>query len=176
MTPSNITEEEFEEMKARCDKALGREPAVGIIVYPEEDKPDPGPESVLQGKIMKYCKQEGFPCQCFRKSKKAKGFLVPGWPDCVIALPGPRTLYLELKSESGELRQEQRRLMRLFLHLGHEWHKVKSYKRFLEIVKGGETHGSSRSRTQVHAPSAKKRPSRAIQSAAKLFQGDGEED
>jgi len=47
----------------------------------EEDTPDPGPESVLQSKIMKYCKDNGFPCLCFRPSKKAKGFLVPGWPD-----------------------------------------------------------------------------------------------
>jgi hypothetical protein len=48
---------------------------------PEEDVPDEGPESILQGKIMKYCKESGFPCLCFRQSKKAKDFLVPGWPD-----------------------------------------------------------------------------------------------
>ena len=42
---------------------------------------DEGPESDLQGKILKWAKTHGYPCQCFRKSKKAYGFLVPGWPD-----------------------------------------------------------------------------------------------
>lgn len=45
------------------------------------ETPDEGPESLLAGKIMKYCKDHGFPCQCFRQSKKAKGFLVPGLTD-----------------------------------------------------------------------------------------------
>ncbi|RLB94063.1 MAG: hypothetical protein DRH26_02235 [Deltaproteobacteria bacterium] len=42
---------------------------------------DEGPESLLQGKIVKYCQEHGLPCQCFRQSRKARGFLVPGWPD-----------------------------------------------------------------------------------------------
>ena len=46
-----------------------------------EDKADEGPESSLSRKIVKYCKEHGFPCQCFRQSKKAKGFLVPGLTD-----------------------------------------------------------------------------------------------
>ncbi len=43
--------------------------------------PDKGPESRLAGKIKKFCDDHGYPCQCFRQSKKAKGFLVPGLPD-----------------------------------------------------------------------------------------------
>ena len=39
------------------------------------------PEAVLMGRIMKFCKNEGFPTQCFRPSRKAIGFLTPGWPD-----------------------------------------------------------------------------------------------
>lgn len=70
-----ITEAEYLEMKIRCDRKLGRLP-------PEEDhQADPGPEDILAGKIMKWCHDRGYPCQCFRKSIKAKGFLVPGWPD-----------------------------------------------------------------------------------------------
>lgn len=38
-------------------------------------------ESKLAGKIMKWSKEHGYPCQCFRRSIKAKAFLVPGWPD-----------------------------------------------------------------------------------------------
>jgi len=47
----------------------------------EDHEADSGPESKLQGKIMQWCKEHGFPCQCFRMSRKARGFLVPGWPD-----------------------------------------------------------------------------------------------
>ena len=47
----------------------------------EQDKPDPGKESKLQGKIMSHCKEWGWVCQCFRQSKKARGFLIPGLPD-----------------------------------------------------------------------------------------------
>lgn len=71
----NVSEDEYLEMKARVDRALGR-------TKPEEEhEPDPGPEEVLAGKIMKYCNDNGFPHQCFRKSQKAKGFLSPGLTD-----------------------------------------------------------------------------------------------
>ena len=63
-------------MKARVDKALGRTPT-----DPNEETPDAGPEAVLAGKIMKFCKDEAFPHQCFRKSQKAKAFLTPGLTD-----------------------------------------------------------------------------------------------
>ena len=46
-----------------------------------KDTPDVGPELKLAGKIMKWAKEHGYPCQCFRQSRKAKSFLVPGWPD-----------------------------------------------------------------------------------------------
>lgn len=46
-----------------------------------KDIADVGPESVLSNKIVKYCKDHGFPCLCLRKSKKAKGFIVKGWTD-----------------------------------------------------------------------------------------------
>jgi hypothetical protein len=50
-------------------------------VTAKEGEADPGPESDLQGKIMKWAKGHGYPCQCFRQTVKAKGFLIPGWPD-----------------------------------------------------------------------------------------------
>ena len=57
----------------------------------------------------------------------------------MIALPGGRWLLLELKSEKGRLRSEQRALGRQFMYLGHEIYVVKSFKRFLEIA--GEING-----------------------------------
>ena len=51
-------------------------------------------------------------------------------------MPEGRVVFLELKSEKGELRKEQRELANQFRYLGHEIHKVKSWKQFKEIVEG----------------------------------------
>uniref|UniRef100_A0A6M3LFT5 VRR-NUC domain-containing protein n=1 Tax=viral metagenome TaxID=1070528 RepID=A0A6M3LFT5_9ZZZZ len=95
---------------------------------------DEGPESRLQGKITKYCKDHGYPALSFRQSQKAKGFLTKGWADVTVLLPKSRTIFLELKSSKGILRAEQKGLKQIALYLGHEWYKVTSYRQFLGIV------------------------------------------
>ena len=50
-----ITEEEYLMMKAKVDRALGR------IAMDPEDEGDPGPEEILAGKIMQYCKDRAWP-------------------------------------------------------------------------------------------------------------------
>ena len=53
-------------------------------IFPEQRHADEEPdekESVLAGKIMKWAKDNAYPVQCFRQSVKARGFMVPGWPD-----------------------------------------------------------------------------------------------
>ena len=60
---------------------MTRQKMLKEFLYPEEEKADPGKEAKLQGKIMQWAREWGRPCQCFRQSRKAKGFLVPGWPD-----------------------------------------------------------------------------------------------
>ena len=50
-------------------------------IHSDQTPPDLGPESMLQSKIQVWAKDKGVPCLCFRQSKKAAGFLVPGWPD-----------------------------------------------------------------------------------------------
>ena len=67
------TNEQYEEWQATQN---ARE-----STFKAEDIPDIGKEEVLQGKILKWAKERGFPCQCFRKSRKAIAFLVPGLPD-----------------------------------------------------------------------------------------------
>ncbi len=98
-----------------------------------DQAPDPGPESELSNKIRKWADDHGYPCQCFRQSPKARGFLVPGWPDVTLILQG-RVLFLELKAEHGRLSTEQQMLKLQFLHLKAEWYEVRSFKRFLEVV------------------------------------------
>ena len=99
-----------------------------------ETPPDVGSESVLQGKIVKWCKDRGYPCLSFRQSRKAKGFLTPGWPDITIAHSDRRVIFIELKSGKGALRETQKIMALQLLQLGHEWHQCKSFKHFLEIV------------------------------------------
>jgi len=100
------------------------------------DVPDEGLESVLSNKIRQYCEKMGYPCLIFRQSKQVKGLVPAGWPDCSIALPGGRTVWIELKNKAGRLSDEQKMYKLMFMALGHEWYEVRSYKRFLEIVEG----------------------------------------
>lgn len=110
----------------------------GLFLCVDDSTPDAGPESRLQGKIVKWAKDHGFPCLSFRQSRKAKGFLTPGWPDITMAIHNNRVLFLELKAKKGVLRKEQTATGLQLTQLGHEWHQVKSFKRFLQIVgKGG---------------------------------------
>ena len=102
--------------------------------WPGPYEPDEGPESNLSKKIRAYGKGHGYPIQVNRQSKKAKGFAEPGWPDVVMALPGGRTVYLELKCDRGKLTEDQVRYRLMFMQLGHEWHEVRSYRQFLDIV------------------------------------------
>jgi len=96
--------------------------------------PDPGPESDLSNKIRGYCRDNGYPAQINRQTKQAKGLLEPGWPDCTICLPEGRVLFLELKTGKGRLSDEQVKTKLKFMSMAHEWHVVRSYRRFLEIV------------------------------------------
>jgi hypothetical protein len=49
-----------------------------------------------------------------------------------------RTLRLELKSATGRLSPEQKEFRRIAHYLGHKIHKVRSWKRFMEIVEEKE--------------------------------------
>ena len=99
-----------------------------------EDLADPGPESALASKIVKHATGQGWPHIYFPQTKKLRNFLPPGWPDFVIAIPGGRTIYLETKAAKGELRKKQTLMANMFRMLGHEYYKVKSFKRWLDIL------------------------------------------
>lgn len=102
--------------------------------HPDTMEADEGPESNLQKKIVKWADQKGYPCLSFKQSRKAIGYLLPGYPDITLFLPAGRVILLELKSEKGVLRDKQRELGIIFLHLGFTWAVCKSFKQFLEII------------------------------------------
>lgn len=62
-------------------RAWRRYPGESSAGTPPEPPASDEVESVLQGKIVRWAKEYGYPCQCFRQSKRVKGILVPGWPD-----------------------------------------------------------------------------------------------
>ncbi len=119
------TSEDLAIMVARMERNASKD---------ENDSPDPGPESVLQAKIVAHAKSKGWPCLSFRQSKKARGYLEPGWPDLTLCLPNGRVIFIELKGGKGVLKDKQRLMLAMMKILGHEVCIIKSFKRFLEIV------------------------------------------
>lgn len=99
-----------------------------------KEEADPGPESNLAKKIRRYCKEQGWPAFVVPQHPAIRKILPPAWLDAVIALPGRRVLWLELKSATGKLKAHQKLMAQMLLTLGHEWHKVKTFKKFKEIV------------------------------------------
>lgn len=97
------------------------------------EQADQGLESRLQGKITKWARDNGYPCLSLPSSPKLKGLILPGWPDITLVVKG-RIIFFELKSKKGRLREKQKEMALMFHYLEHTIHKVKSYKKFLEII------------------------------------------
>lgn len=122
------TEDQLDEYMAKRDR---------ISPLPSRkdlDEPDEGPESKLQAKIVKWCKDWGRPCQSNRQTARARTILTPGWPDITIIQSNSKVLFLELKSAKGRISPEQCQIKLMFMALGHEVHEVRSYKQFLTIA------------------------------------------
>ena len=97
-----------------------------------EDVPDVGPEAKLQIKCLKYLKEKGYPCfHDWSRKKNSRG-----WPDLFCFLPEGRIVLIELKAGSRKLREEQLVLRRNLNWLGYNFYVVRSYRRFIEIMKG----------------------------------------
>jgi len=128
------SEEEYQKFKARQEQLapLPRDMAYHDLAGAEE--PDEGPESKLQGKIVKWAKEWGRPIQSNRQTKGARTLLTPGWPDIVLILPRGRVLFIELKAGKGRLSEEQKQMRLMFMALGHEIHEIRSYRAFISLV------------------------------------------
>jgi hypothetical protein len=72
-------------------------------------KPD---EQAFQAVVVETARLAGWRCAHFRPARTDKGWRTPvtadgaGWPDLVLVRP-PRILFVELKSETGQLRPNQ---------------------------------------------------------------------
>ena len=100
----------------------------------DDDEPDEGPETGLQGKCEKWLDERGYPFIHDRSRKKnKKGKIL----DLHIYLPKGRHVVIELKVADNPMTDEQKETYRKILFLGHEIYEVRSYKKFLEIIEGG---------------------------------------
>jgi len=124
----NFSMEEYQAILAKQHKPIPDDP----------HQADDEPESTLSKKIRVHCKAHGWPALILPQSKLLSHFIPEGWLDGVITLPSGSAIFLELKSKKGELRKAQRLMVAMLLTLGHEVHKVKTWKRFLEIVYRGK--------------------------------------
>jgi hypothetical protein len=91
---------------------------------------DDQPERALQDRLEAYCRENGL--YAFHDRSRRKN--APGHPDLVIACPGGRVLWLELKSRTGRLTADQKRVRLQLLCCGHEFHLIRSYRQFLDLV------------------------------------------
>ena len=93
------------------------------------------PESKLQSEIVAFCKKQGWPILSFPQTPAVRKFLPAGWPDITIKLPQGITLDIEAKkAKKGRLSPKQKLMKAMFAQLGHEIHKVDTWKGFLNVL------------------------------------------
>lgn len=116
--------EQLREYQARQDaRSAKTKPNLPPVV-------DDQPERVLQNRVEAYCQENAL----YAFHDRSRGKNTPGHPDLIIAMPGGRTLWLELKSKTGRLSSDQARVRLMLMALGHEWHEVRSYRQFLALL------------------------------------------
>lgn len=125
----------------RCPIHVRHNPACSVCVriqdgkrgLPTRDR-DVELESELQDAIENYCRNRLWPFVRSRMNK-ATTFTFPGVPDFVIAASYGRTFWIETKSRNGKQTPEQLGFQMMLEKCGHLYHLVRSYDKFLEIIK-----------------------------------------
>ena len=123
------TEQEWEDYADGLRQARIRKDDV------DPEVPDTGSERRLLARCLEYCKEHGYPVFHDWSRKKNRA----GWPDLFIFMPKGRLVLIELKSAGRKLRTEQQEFKCMLMWLGFNIHVVRSYRKFLEIMKEGIT-------------------------------------
>ena len=125
---THYTEEEYLEIEQRLNNNRFK-----AFQDPEEDTPDPGPESTLLGKCTEHLRKNGI--KYFHDYSRCIN--EPGILDLYIFFHKKRLVVMELKSEEGTHSPAQKETIKYLLYHGYEVYSgVRSYKRFLEILYG----------------------------------------
>ena len=92
-------------------------------------------ESRLQRRIIEYCESNGY--YVFHDYSRAVN--KPGHPDLIIAMPEGRIVWIELKSKTGRMTDDQTRVYLQLKAMRHEaYRNVRSFKQFIAIIQGGK--------------------------------------
>jgi hypothetical protein len=89
-------------------------------------------ERAIHDAILAECRRRGLRVVHSRMDRATTVSL--GTPDFIIALPGARTLWLEVKTLHGRLRLEQEAWLMILQTLGHEVHVIRSFEEFLSVL------------------------------------------
>jgi hypothetical protein len=90
-------------------------------------------EADIHRRILAYCRGLGWVVHHSRMDVPATCGV--GSPDFVVALPGDRTLWVEVKTAKGKVRPEQAAWIRRLQNLGHKAGVVRSLQEFVEMAK-----------------------------------------
>lgn len=93
-----------------------------------------GPDG-LHSAIIRHCRAQWPPWKYIHSRTDQRSTVDLGVADFVILLPGGRTVYIECKTKTGKLSEDQMGWALQAKMLGHIVHVVRSMPEFLEIVK-----------------------------------------
>lgn len=135
MTPSErMTENDLLELQLRMKITQESIDQPSPDHYFDTEADDDKPESKLANDIRAYAKKKGWPCLVHPRSKMLSWFLPIGYADIVLSIPYGITLYLEIKKQKGIWRKEQQLMGMQWKQLGHQYHVLKTWKGFLQLI------------------------------------------
>jgi len=124
---------------AELDEKVRRKPSLLNQLGLEVEKPKKMKavrESEIHKQISRECHRRGF--QAFHGVMGKRSRRTPGEPDYTIMLPHGKTLWVEVKTSSGNLSDDQERVAAHAWQLGHKVHVVRSFVEFRDLLKGVE--------------------------------------
>ena len=102
---------------------------------PKQAKPEGPtvPEKEIHRLILLECNRRGF--LALHGSMAHRTHRTAGEPDLTILMPGGRVLFVEAKTRSGRISEEQEAFARRAELLGHTVHIVRSFEEFIQLIK-----------------------------------------
>ena len=128
-----FTQADFVAMAHRLSKNRAVQPELS------DDAVGAGEEGELHNSILDYLKREGLAYVHQRMDQRSTSN--QGVPDFCIAAPLkqgeliPRTLWVECKTKTGKLSEEQQTWKFLCERAGHRYHIIRSMREFMELMK-----------------------------------------
>lgn len=130
----NWTPEQARAHEARMATGRGHSRALS----PEEirwgwsEKREEPPESVLHSEILRECEVRGW--LSFHGDMTRRTGRTLGEPDFIIAVPGGLTLWVECKTSTGQLSEDQARIQTRLRSMYHRHYVIRSISEFRSLA------------------------------------------